>query len=86
MYLKLSPRARALLRLPPTMESEEEECPLCVEVLTAEDLKFEPCPCGYQVRAGGGHCSLRARERERRAALRRRAASSESTPRPFFLF
>ena len=32
------------------MDSEEEECPLCVEVLTAEDLKFEPCPCGYQVR------------------------------------
>ena len=37
------------------MDSEEaEECPLCVEVLTVEDLKFEPCPCGYQVRAGGG--------------------------------
>ena len=31
-------------------ETEEEECPLCMEVFDLTDKQFFPCSCSYQVR------------------------------------
>ena len=30
---------------------EGELCPVCAEEMTADDMRFLPCPCGFQVRA-----------------------------------
>ena len=30
-------------------ESEAEDCPLCLEEMDESDVRFIPCPCGYQV-------------------------------------
>jgi len=35
-------------------DEDEEKCPLCCEDLDVTDRNFFPCPCGYQVRRGGG--------------------------------
>jgi len=31
-------------------DSDEDECPLCMEEIDVSDRGFKPCPCGYQVR------------------------------------
>lgn len=28
---------------------EAEDCPLCLEEMDESDVRFIPCPCGYQV-------------------------------------
>lgn len=30
-------------------DDEPEVCPLCIEELDPTDIRFRPCPCGYQV-------------------------------------
>ena len=30
-------------------QSQEEECPLCLEPLDFSELGFNPCPCGYKI-------------------------------------
>ncbi|EJU05762.1 hypothetical protein DACRYDRAFT_20146 [Dacryopinax primogenitus] len=30
-------------------ETEDNECPLCLEEMDLSDMNFKPCPCGYQI-------------------------------------
>ncbi|KAI0094086.1 hypothetical protein BDY19DRAFT_920744 [Irpex rosettiformis] len=30
-------------------ETEDTECPLCLEEMDISDINFKPCPCGYQI-------------------------------------